>query len=216
METQTNRRSESIGKLAEALAKAQMELQNPTKNCVNTHFKNRYADLASVRDAVIPTIAKHGLSIVQMPCDMGGQAALTTLLMHSSGEWVETTTLLRSVKNDPQGIGSALTYARRYALQSIAGVAADDDDDGESASTPTQHRSQPQPAKPQSKPATPSHSQRDKLQADLENCKSRAEYEAACNLIVLASRAGTISEEDRLYLRKYAERAAEKFPKPTA
>jgi hypothetical protein len=131
----TVRRSLTLGGLAKALARAQAELKNPPKESVNPHFKSRYADLATVRDVVVPVLAKHGLAVMQLPCELDDHPALTTLLVHGeSGEWVETTIRLRPGKLDPQGVGSALTYLRRYSLQSVAGVAADDDDDGNQGS----------------------------------------------------------------------------------
>jgi hypothetical protein len=138
------RRSAAIGALAAAMAKAQAELRNPPKDSVNPHFKSRYADLATVRDAVVPVLAKNGLAVMQFPCELDDAPALTTVLAHASGEWYETTMKLRPLKNDPQGVGSALTYGRRYALQAIAGVAADDDDDdGHAASQPPRQQQAP-------------------------------------------------------------------------
>lgn len=144
----TVRRSLTLGGLAKALARAQAELKNPPKDSVNPHFKSKYADLATVRDVVVPALSRHGLAVLQLPCELGDAPALTTLLMHGeSGEWVETTIRLRPSKPDPQGVGSALTYLRRYSLQSLAGVAADDDDDGHAASSPAKAHPQ-QPATP--------------------------------------------------------------------
>ncbi len=143
----TVRRSPSLGAYAVALAKAQGEMKNPPKDSVNPHFKSRYADLATVRDCVIPILSKHGLAVMQLPCECEGRPALTTILIHSSGEWVETTIQLRC-KEDPQGIGSGLTYARRYALQAIAGIAADDDDDGNAAGRAGNHTQQHQRPQP--------------------------------------------------------------------
>lgn len=143
----TVRKSLTLKSLAMALAKAQAEMKNPSKDKQNPHFKSWYADLATVRDTVVPVLAKHGLSVVQLPCELDDQPALTTLLMHDSGEWVETTIKLRPSKLDPQGVGSAETYHRRYCLQAIAGVAAEDDDDGHAASQPARqhhHQSPPQ------------------------------------------------------------------------
>lgn len=139
----TVRRSETIAALAKALAGAQAEMRNPAKDSVNPHFRSRYADLATVRDAVIPALARQSLAVVQLPCESESGPTLVTLLIHSSGEWIETSLSLRATKNDPQGIGSALTYARRYALQSVAGVAADDDDDGEAGARPQPQQTQP-------------------------------------------------------------------------
>lgn len=134
------RRSATIGKLAAALAAAQSEMKNPKKEAENPHFKNKFADLAAVRDAVVPALAAHKLAVMQLPCEFNGAPALAVLLTHESGEWVETTIQLRPSKNDPQGIGSALTYMRRYTLQSLAGVVGEDDDDGNAASRPVQQQ----------------------------------------------------------------------------
>lgn len=146
----TVRRSAAIASLAVAMAKAQMEMRNPAKDAVNPHFKSRYADLAAVLDATKPALLKHGLSVMQFPCELDDAAALTTLLVHApSGEWIETTIKLRPAKADPQGVGSALTYLRRYCLQSIAGITAEDDDDGHAAThrpTAQQPAKQPAPA----------------------------------------------------------------------
>jgi hypothetical protein len=127
-------RSSSLAALTRALAKAQAELKNPPKDRVNPHFRSRYADLATVRDWVLPVLNRHGLGVVQLPCEWEGRLALLTLLLHESGEYLGAYMPLRPVKDDPQGIGSALTYARRYTLQAIVGVAGEEDDDGNAAS----------------------------------------------------------------------------------
>jgi len=119
-------RSSSLAELAQALAKAQAELKNPPKDRVNPHYKSKYADLATIRDTVLPVLNKYGLSVVQLPCELPGneqvptRVGLWTLLLHESGEYLGSCIPLRPVKDDPQGMGSALTYARRYALQAIA------------------------------------------------------------------------------------------------
>lgn len=140
------RRSGSLAELSAALAAAQAEMKNPQKDSVNPHYKSRYADLATVRDAVLPCLNRHGLSVLQLPCELPCGPALVTLLLHKSGEWVESSLALRPQQMTPQGIGSALTYCRRYALQSLAGVAADDDDDGHAAGKP-RHQPAAEPAK---------------------------------------------------------------------
>jgi hypothetical protein len=127
------RRSPSLSKIAAALCAAQAEMKNPTKNKQNPHFKNWYADLNAVLESILPVFTKHKLSIMQLPCELDDAPAMMTLVMHDSGEWVETTVKVRPVKSDPQSVGSAQSYARRYALQSIAGLAAEDDDDGHAA-----------------------------------------------------------------------------------
>lgn len=126
-------RSESIAALAAALAKAQGEMGAAKKESVNPHFRSKYADLAAVWEAARGPLSRNGLAIVQAcePSDSG--VRLTTMLMHSSGEWISGAISVPVAKADAQGIGSALTYARRYALASTLGIAADEDDDGNAA-----------------------------------------------------------------------------------
>lgn len=124
----TIRRSESIGKLAEALAKAQGEIKNAVKDAANPFFKSKYADLASIRDACAGPLAANGLAVIQTPRATEAGVEVETLLAHSSGEWIADTLALPVAKADAQGIGSAITYARRYTLAAFAGVAAEDDD----------------------------------------------------------------------------------------
>lgn len=138
-------KSESIAALAAALAKAQGTMRHALKDSVNPHFRNRYADLASVLDAVREPLAANGLAVVQLAADDEHGAAVETVLMHSSGEWISSRLALPVSKADAQGYGSALTYARRYALAAICGI-AQDDDDGEGA------RKAPPPAKPAGEP----------------------------------------------------------------
>lgn len=121
--------SDSIAELATALAAAQAEIKNPEKNKVNPHFKNRYADLTSVLDAIRSVFPKHGLAFTQT---LRG-ADLVTQITHSTGQWLRSSVPVSPEKDTPQGFGSALTYMRRYAAQSIAGIAADEDDDAEGA-----------------------------------------------------------------------------------
>lgn len=120
--------SEPIAALLEALAKAQAAMENAKKESNNPHFNRRYADLASVLDAVRATLASNGLSIIQAPSYHQGTVTVLTMLGHSSGQWMRNRLRMTLVKQDAQGIGSAITYARRYALMAIAGVAPEDDD----------------------------------------------------------------------------------------
>jgi hypothetical protein len=120
--------SESIGKLTTALVKARAAIKHPSRNKVNPHFRNRYADLTAVLDAVIPAFTENGLAITQM---MDGKQ-LVTLLSHTSGEYISTTSEIPAYSNAQQ-LGSALTYLRRYTVQALAGISADDDDDGNDA-----------------------------------------------------------------------------------
>lgn len=128
--------SPTIGKLAEALAHAQAEIENAVKDHSNPFFKSKYADLASVWGACRAPLAKHGLAIIQTTTGDPDRVNIITTLAHASGEWIRGTLSLRPVKTDPQAIGSAITYGRRYALAAIAGVATEDDD-GNDASQPS-------------------------------------------------------------------------------
>ena len=130
-------KSESIKELATALNMAQAEMSGAKKGAINRAFGegSKYADLGAVIDAVKQPFADNGLSYSQFPVYRDGLVGVTTLLMHTSGEWVESELVLPLTKPTPQSGGSAITYARRYALQSIAGIPAEDDD-GNEASKP--------------------------------------------------------------------------------
>jgi hypothetical protein len=124
--------TEQLNELATALAKAQGAMQNAKKDAANPFFKSKYADLASVWDAVREPLTSNGLAVIQsIDCDEHG-TVLVTKLAHASGQWIDSKVRVKPVKDDPQGIGSAITYMRRYALQAIVGVSPEDDD-GEGA-----------------------------------------------------------------------------------
>jgi hypothetical protein len=120
--------SEQINEIAGALAKAQGEMQGAAKSAANPFFKSKYADLASVWDACRDQLAKNGLSIVQSPTTEGSRVSVETLLMHSSGQWMKDILSAAAKDDSPQAVGSTITYLRRYALQSFAGIAPEDDD----------------------------------------------------------------------------------------
>ena len=122
------KQSESIAKLAAALVKAQAEMGGAVKDSSNPFFKSKYADLTSVVRAVKEPFAKHGLAYTQLPIREDSAVGVVTRLIHESGEWLEAEYTLPMVKNDPQAAGSAITYARRYALQALAGIPTADDD----------------------------------------------------------------------------------------
>lgn len=121
-------KSESIKELAAALNKAQAEMSGAKKGAKNPFFKSKYADLNSVVDAVRIPFCENGLSYSQFPIMQENKVGVETILMHESGEWISSVLMLPMTKQDPQAAGSAITYARRYALQSIAGIPAEDDD----------------------------------------------------------------------------------------
>lgn len=126
-------RSESIKELAAALNKAQADMSGAKKGKENPFFKSKYADLNAVVDAVRIPFAENGLSYSQFPVMDENRVGVETILMHESGEFIASTLMLPTGKLDAQAAGSAITYARRYSLQAIAGIPAEDDD-GNSAS----------------------------------------------------------------------------------
>jgi len=120
--------SHTIAKLADALSQAQGELTGAIKDSSNPFFKSKYADLAAVQDAIRIPFSKHGLAYIQTTEPHETGVVVITLLAHKSGEWIRGKLRMTPTKNDPQGIGSCITYARRYSLAAIAGIAQVDDD----------------------------------------------------------------------------------------
>ena len=134
--------SEEIGKVSAALVGAQAEVDNAVKNKKNPHFQNDYADLESVLFTVKPILAKHGLSVVQFPGYEDGICTLSTLVLHKSGEWLQSEAGAPLDRPTAWSVGSCVTYLRRYSLVSITQI-AQEDDDGSAASEP----SSPKPTK---------------------------------------------------------------------
>lgn len=130
--------------LFSALAKAQAELENASKNAANPHFRSRYADLAEVLNTTRPVLARHGLSVLQSTNFDGelGAVFVQTVLAHASGGHVTATSSCTVSKGDAQALGSATTYLRRYALAAIAGI-AQEDDDGNAAAVRVQPTASP-------------------------------------------------------------------------
>ena len=126
--------SPEMAAIAEALAKAQGEMHSAEKLATNPHFRSHYATLAHVRDALREPLAANGLAVVQSLANDPIGVRVTTMLVHSSGQWFRDALVVPCVKMDAQGLGSAATYGLRYSLQAITGIAPDDaaDDDGES------------------------------------------------------------------------------------
>lgn len=139
-------KSEQLNELATALAKAQGELENASKSSANPHFKSKYADLAEILNTVRPVFSANGLSVTQCPGFAAGMVTVETLLMHVSGQWISSTISAPVGKQDAQGVGSAITYCRRYSLAAVAGIAQEDDDGNASIGQ------SPKAAKPQRQP----------------------------------------------------------------
>ena len=130
-------KSESIKELATALAKAQGSIKGAIKDSSNPFFKSKYADLASVVEAIRSAFAANGLSYIQtVEPSQADEVRVETMILHESGEWISCGVLALPVsKVDAQGYGSALTYARRYSLSAAVGVAPEDDDGNAASAT---------------------------------------------------------------------------------
>lgn len=140
--TRTGAASPTLANLAAALSAAQGEIEGAVKGKTNPHFKSAYADLASVWEACRAPLSKHKLSIVQPVSASGPQVTVTTILLHASGEWISADLTMTAQQSTPQAIGSCITYARRYALAAMVGIAPEDDD-GNAASQPNGRTSEP-------------------------------------------------------------------------
>lgn len=128
--------SESITELAIALNLAQAKMGAAKKNAANPFFKSTYSNLEEVIACVKQPFAENGLSFVQLPVSNEDRAGVETIIIHNSGQWLSGSFMLKCSKLDPQGMASAISYARRYGLQSAVGLPSSDDD-GNAASAPT-------------------------------------------------------------------------------
>jgi hypothetical protein len=126
--------SQDIGDLAKALTKAQGVMTSASKDGTNPHFGKSYATLDSIWQAIRKPLSEHGLCVVQ---SILPDNTLVTTLLHESGQWMRSYLKLNPVRNDPQGIGSALTYGRRYSLAAIVGICQADDDGDDASERPT-------------------------------------------------------------------------------
>jgi hypothetical protein len=171
-----------VGKsIAAAFVKAQAEFGPALKTNTNPHFKSKYAGLDACIEAVIDALHKHGIALIQrtLPCESG--VSVETLLIHTSGETLSGGTLhVPASKNDPQGYGSALTYARRYSVCTTCGIAPEDDD-GNAASKPTSYVAPRKPA-----PRTTDEPEAESFDPIIRAPKANGR----------AAKAATISEED--------------------
>jgi len=125
------KKSESIKNISTALAVFHIKMDVIKKDAKNPFFKSSYASLSNILDAIKIPLAESDLSFSQHPM---GENGMSTILMHKSGEWLGSHFTMKPVKNDPQGIGSCITYMRRYAIAAILGLNIDEDDDGNQAS----------------------------------------------------------------------------------
>lgn len=164
------------GPLAKAFVAAQKATESVKKAATNPAFKSKYADLAHVVEGVIPALNGAGVGVLQFPAFDGELVSVTTTLLHESGASVSATLHLRPTKNDPQGVGSAITYARRYSLLAITG-SAPEDDDGNAASRPAP------PQARRTEPQAPTLTDRaDRLEATMRAVGSVSELDKAFKL----------------------------------
>lgn len=166
--------SEQINEIAAALAKAQGVIENPAKDSKNPHFNSRYADLAAGLNAVRAALSANGIAVVQATSLEGETMMLETKLAHTSGQWISSDYPVCRFPTKHQEAGSALTYARRYSLFSLIGIAGDDDDGNEASKSET-----PAPARKAAPPREPSLSiaesadERDELLDDISGLWTR-------------------------------------------
>ncbi len=155
-----------------ALSNAQGKIENAKKASLNPHFKSKYADLATVWDAGREVFAAEGLAVIQLPCEAPlGQVGLRTIITHKSGQSLEEKFFLPVAQaNNPQAVGSALTYAKRYALLGAFGIAPEDDDGNAATGRPGTAAV----AKPTAAPVDLTKTKEDIL-AKLSTCKTETE-----------------------------------------
>lgn len=142
------KRSETIIEFAKALSAFNAEVGALSKDAENPFFKSSYLTLDKIIEETRPILQKHGLSVMQFPSGDGQTVSVTTMLLHTSGEFIESEPLImKPVKNDPQGIGSCVSYARRYSYQAILSLNTGEDDDGNNASGKNKGSQNNQPPK---------------------------------------------------------------------
>lgn len=154
--------STEINELAAALAKAQAKIEGASKDGLNPHFKSRYATLAAIWEAARQPLTENGLSVVQgasAVAEFAERVTITTLLLHSSGQWIKDTLTMSAGTGRPQEVGSAISYARRYQLAAMVGIAPEDDDaeaaEGRTATPSTSSVPKPNGQQRQQQPQRP-------------------------------------------------------------
>jgi hypothetical protein len=171
--------SESLANIGKALAAFQGEVENATKGSTNPAYKSRYADLAEILNTIREPLSKYGLSLVQIPSYENGIASLETMLLHESGEFICGLCSAPVSKQDAQGVGSAITYLRRYCAAAFCGIAQEDDDGngavGNAHAGQSQKAAPPKAAPPKADPKPPAQGAVDPA-AEADRAKLAAEY----------------------------------------
>lgn len=208
--------------LAEALVEFQKNAPHIAKDSINPHFKNKYASLDTIMDAVRVPLATVGLALSQHPTSENGFPGLRTILLHASGERLEDVMLLSADKPGPQAQGSALTYARRYAVLAVLGLVADEDDDANAAEKPKQAASKPAAKPAAASGADSSLPSEDGLTASLlaaaekmAAAEGRAELPVQVEQAIAKSKETRTPEEHVAWLRRSLA-TAEENPKVSA
>jgi hypothetical protein len=175
--------SPQFGEIAAAIAAAQAEIDNAEKDAKNPHFNSKYATLASVYAACRPALSKHKVAVIQVPFNLPeGDIGIATLLAHPSGQWIKGRLYCKPAKYDAHGVGSVLTYMRRYSLSAMVGVAPEDDDGNAGVGKPStqtspQHRSGGQHQASQAEGGQSAAAKKDRIQG-LYNAISKEIAEA--------------------------------------
>ena len=183
--------SDEINEIAAALAKAQGEIEDASKTGLNPAFRSKYADLAAVRAVIREPLAKNNLAVTQFPSTNSGEVTVQTMLVHTSGQYMSCSLTMPCGKWDAHGIGSAITYARRYGLMSILCIASDDDDGNAAVEAPR-------------KPAAPAVSPADKdALMDAGRIAAEAGTLADWWSKLPKSKRDALTAEDRIALKNY-------------
>lgn len=166
-----------------ALLKAQREMSNPKKGSSNPYFKSKYADLNAVREAIIPVLNKYDILVLQPLVAIEGRNYVKTLLVHAtSGEQIEgLTEILSEEKNSPQKMGSGITYARRYGLQSLVCIGADDDDGNEASEKPKEKEQKKKEQKKVTPPSEEFYNAMGRAIEEIKEAKTRDDLIAIYN-----------------------------------
>ncbi len=188
--------SDEIKDIAASLAKAQGQIEGAKRNAKNPHLQVNYANLAAVWDACREPLSVNGLGFMQFPDVQSGVLILDSMLTHETGQWIRHIFSMPVHKLDAQGIGTVITYAKRYAMCAILGIASDDDDDDAQSATDAaknaprqnQNRTQPKPEpKPEPEDAPPpvTKSMMDEIKAQIKARADEYEYKGTVPLLAM-------------------------------
>lgn len=200
--------SQSIKELATALARAQAEIEGANRDSANPFFKSKYADLASVWSACRAALTKNGIAVSQPPEADGAKVTVTTMLLHESGEWISSPLTMTAKEDSPQAVGSAITYARRYALAAMVGVAPEDDD-GEGAMG-REHKNG-SADKPKRETIPPNKKRATDAMAALERCKTESEFLEIKEKVHQHYEGGRLDKDDAVNLGQLIDAALAQF-----